>query len=75
MGESLRSAAIADKIVGSAAAMLKEQGVNITTKNLVPRILNRDGTDLCPFEKLAQGASSPSRLFSALESFFTEHNQ
>ena len=97
MGDSLHDAAIADKIVGSAVAMLclyartasvyasiatkgalamlKEQGVNVTSKNVVPHILNYNGTDLCPFEKLARSASSPSQLLSALESLFVEGNQ
>ena len=93
-GDGLHGAAIADKIVGSAVAMLclyaqiasvyasiasrkalamlREQGVTITTKNTVPHILNYEGTDLCPFEKLAQGANKPSQLFSALKSFFAK---
>ena len=97
MGERLHGAAMADKIVGSAAAMLclyaeiasvyanaaskkalamlQEQGVNVTAENLVPLILNRDGTDMCLFEKLAGSAGSPSLLFSTLESVFAEHNQ
>ena len=97
MGESLHGAAIADKIVGSAVAMLclhaqissvyagiaskgalamlEEQGINIRGETVVSRILNRDGSDLCPFEKLARKASSPAQLFSALESFFAEDNR
>ena len=95
--DDLHGAAIADKIVGSAAAMLclyariasvyadiastgaltmlREKGVTITSKNEVPHIFDYDGTDLCPFEKLALSASTPSQLFSALESFFIEGNQ
>ena len=94
MNNDLHGAAIADKIVGSAAAMLclyaqiasvyasiaskealailREQGGPITTRNEVPHILNHEGTDLCPFEKLAQSANKPSQLFSALKSFFAE---
>ncbi len=97
LGDDLRGAAIADKIVGSAAAMLclyaqiasayalvastraltmlREKGVTITSKNEVPHIFNYDGTDLCPFEKLALSASNPSQLFSTLESFFAEGSQ
>jgi hypothetical protein len=58
-----------------ALAMLRGQGVTITSKNVVRHILNHEGTDLCPFEKLAQGVSSPSQFFSVLESFFAEGNQ
>lgn len=96
-GGSLTGAAVADRIVGSAAAMLclyagvasayagtasqkalellKEQGVDVVSDSVVPYILNHDGTDLCPFEKLAQNISNPSQLFSALESFFAGGNR
>ena len=55
--------------------MLREKGVTITSKNEVPHIFNYDGTDLCPFEKLALKYKEPPQLFSALESFFAEGNQ
>ena len=91
---ALCNAAVADRIVGSAVAMLclhvqiasvyasivsmaalamlKGQGVTITGKNVVHHIFNYDGTDLCRFEKLAQGCRQPSELFSALQSLFAE---
>ncbi len=92
--DALRNAAVADRVVGlamamlclyarvasvyagvvstGALAMLKGQGVTITSKNVVPHIFNYDGTDLCPFEKLAQKYRQPSELFSALQSLFVE---
>ena len=92
LGDSLHGAAIADKIIGAAIAMLclyaqiasvyaetaskealnllKEHRVAVASKSIVPHILNRNGTDLCPFEKLAHNANSPAQLFSALESMF-----
>ena len=92
MGKSLHNAAVADRIVGSAVAMLclharitavyagiasqgaldilKGQGVTISSKNVVPHISNYDGTDLCPFEKLARNSENPAQLFSTLESIF-----
>jgi len=97
MGQSLHNAAVADRIVGSAVAMLclhagitsvyagiasqgaldmlKGQGVTIGSKSIVPYIYNYDGTDLCPFEKLARDAGKPSRLFTALQSLFAEGDQ
>ncbi len=92
MAERLHNAALADRVVGSAVAMLclhariasvyavtASQGaldilgrhsLFVTTENVVPHISNRDGTDLCPFEKLARDAESPARLFSVLELVF-----
>ena len=97
MGKSLHNAAVADRIVGSAVAMLclharitsvyagiasqgaldmlKEQGVTISSKSTVPYISNYDGTDLCPFEKLARSCQGPSQLFAALQSLFAEGDQ
>ena len=96
MEKSLHNAAIADRIVGSAVAMLclyaritsvyagiasqgaldmlKGQGVTVSSKNAVPYISNYDGTDLCPFEKLARNSGNPAQLFSNLKSMFGGHS-
>jgi hypothetical protein len=95
--ESLHNAAVADRIVGSAVAMLclhariasvyagiasqgaldmlRKSGVTVCSKSTVPYISNYDGTDLCPFEKLAGKCRKPSELFVALQSFFGEGEQ
>ncbi|MGB6873571.1 MAG: DUF1893 domain-containing protein [Dehalococcoidia bacterium] len=97
MGKGLHNAAVADRIVGSAVAMLclharitsvyagiasqgaldmlKGQGVTVSSKDAVPYISNYDGTDLCPFEKLAGSCQGPSQLFTALQSLFAEGGQ
>jgi len=97
MGKSLHNAAMADRIMGSAVAMLclharitsvyasiasqgaldmlKGQGVTVSSENTVPFISNYDGTDLCPFEKLARSCQGPSQLFAALQSLFAEGDQ
>jgi len=97
METSLHNAAVADRIVGLAVAMLclqaritsvyagiasqgaldmlKGQGVTISSKSTVPYISNYDGTDLCPFEKLAGSCQGPSQLFAALQSLFAEGDQ
>jgi len=97
MGRSLHNAAMADRIMGSAVAMLclharitslyagiasqgaldmlKGQGVTVSSKSTVPYISNYDGTDLCPFEKLAGSCQGPSQLFAALQSLFAEGDQ
>jgi len=94
MGTSLHNAAMADRIVGSAVAMLclyaritsvyagiasqgaldmlKGQGVTVSSRTGVPYISNYDGTDLCPFDKLAGSCQRPSQLFAALQSLFAE---
>jgi phosphatidylglycerophosphatase A len=95
--KSLHNAAVADRIVGLAVAMLclharvasvyagiasqgaldmlKKSGVTVDSKNTVPHISNYDGTDLCPFEKLAGSCRRPSQLFAALQALFAEGDQ
>jgi len=97
METNLHNAAVADRIMGLAIAMLclhvriasvyadimsqgaldmlKNRGVTISSKSIVPHIFDYDGTDLCPFEKLAQSCQEPSRLLTALKSLFTEGGQ
>ena len=53
-----------------ALTMLRNGGADASALETVPSILNSDGTDLCPFEKLAQSCRQPSELFSALEGLF-----
>ncbi len=58
-----------------ALTMLHKQGIAVTAKEVIPTIFNSDHTDLCPFEKLARSATSPSQLFSTLKSLFSEAKQ
>ena len=58
-----------------ALDMLKGKGVAVSSKNIVPHISNYDGTDLCPFEKMARSCREPSQLLATLQSFFAEGGQ
>ena len=97
IGRGLHNAAVADRIVGSAVAMLclyarvssvyagivseaafdmlKKKGVAVISKTTVPHISNYDGTDLCPFEKLADSCRKPSQLLAALQSLLVKGDQ
>ena len=92
--KGLHKAAAADRIVGSAVAMLclcagvgavyaeiasqgaidmlKRSGVRVDSRNTVAYISNYDGTDLCPFEKLAGTCRKPAQFLAALQSLFAE---
>jgi hypothetical protein len=94
VGNGLHNAAVADRIVGLAVAMLclyarissvyadtashaaldllKKKGVVVDSRNAVSHISNHDGTDLCPFEKLAGNCQTPSQLMTALQSLFAK---
>jgi phosphatidylglycerophosphatase A len=65
----------ADIATTGALDMLKGQGITVSSKTTVPHISNYDGTDLCPFEKLARSCQRPSQLFAALQSLFAEGDQ
>lgn len=55
-----------------ALDMLEKSGVAIDSENTVPNISNYDGTDLCPFEKLAGSCQKPSQLMTKLQSLFAK---
>jgi hypothetical protein len=97
IGKSLHNAAVADRVVGLAVAMLclharvssvyagivsqgafdmlKKKGVAVDSRSTVPHISNYDGTDLCPFEKLAESCQKPSQFLATLESLFSQGDQ
>ncbi len=97
IGKSLHNAAMADRIVGLAVAMLcvhahiasvyadvasdaaldmlQNNGVVVDARNTVSHISNADGTDLCPFEKLAGSCQKPSQLMAALQSLLARGDQ
>jgi hypothetical protein len=57
-----------------AIDMLKRQEVTVSSKRIVAYISNYDGTDMCPFEKLARNSENPAQLFSNLKSMFGGHS-
>jgi hypothetical protein len=65
----------ADIASQGALDMLRGQGVTVSSKNIVPHISNYDGTDLCPFEKMARSCQKPSQLLAVLQSLFSEGAQ
>ncbi len=52
-----------------ALAQLTGAGVAASYGSLVPRILNKPQTDLCPLEKLTQDIDAPSEAVAALQAF------
>jgi hypothetical protein len=46
---------------------LDEYGIRVEYASLIPRILNRRGEDICPFEKLSQNLSSPEEAYKILK--------
>jgi hypothetical protein len=89
IGKGLKTSAVADKLVGEAAAqlcayssvlevfavtlskcgkdVLEKNNIRCEYENFVPHILNQSKTDLCPFEKIVAGSSSPRDAFERLK--------
>jgi hypothetical protein len=87
-GEPLNGAAVADRVIGKAAALLlvygkidslyaavlsrfaakvlEDHGITYEYDKMVPNIINRDGTDMCPMEKLVLEIDDPAEAFRAL---------
>jgi hypothetical protein len=65
------------------AATISEEGIKVLEdneiiyqfENEVPNILNHDGTDVCPFEKLVIGCRDPKEAYTKLKSFAESDNK
>jgi hypothetical protein len=65
----------ADVASNGALDMLQKNGVVVDARDTVSHISNADGTDLCPFEKLAGSCQKPSQLMAALQSLLAKGDQ
>ena len=52
----------------SAEAVLAENGIELKALRVIPQIRNRDNTDQCPMEKMADKTGSPEAFYKELES-------
>ena len=50
-----------------ALAVLRDYGVEGSYGELVPHILNREGTGICPMEQAVTGINDPERAHAAVE--------
>jgi hypothetical protein len=48
--------------------VLQDQGVSLEFENLVPNILNRQQTGMCPFEKIVAAVSDAEEAYEKLKS-------
>jgi hypothetical protein len=54
----------------AAVEELRTANIKLVADDETPRILNRDGTDGCPFEKMTEALASSHEVFHALVDFF-----
>jgi len=54
--------------------ILRKNGIKAEYDNLVPRIMNRRGDDICPFEKISSTARSPEEAYIKLRNYVKKMN-
>ena len=50
-----------------ALAVLRDYGIEASYGELVPHIINREGTGICPMEKAVMGINDPQSAHAAVE--------
>jgi iron complex outermembrane receptor protein len=53
----------------SAMLALKNSNIKFEYEKIVPRIMNKEKNDICPFEKLVIDCSSPTQAYEKIKSF------
>lgn len=56
-------------ISDSAVAEFRLADIKLVADKRTPYILNRQGTDMCPFEKMTEASRSPDEVFRTLAGF------
>lgn len=55
-----------------ALDVLNKAGIPVTYSQKAANIINREGTDICPVEKLTASASSPSEAYTLIKNFLKQ---
>lgn len=63
----------ADVMSEPALALLQDHGIIAEYGQLVDHIINRDGTDWCPLEKLSRDENNPAAIVARIQDFFQSH--
>lgn len=63
----------ADVMSEPALALLQDHGIIAEYGQLVDHIINRDGTDWCPMEKLSRDENNPAAIVARIQNFFQSH--
>lgn len=65
----------ADVISQAAMVLFKQSRVEVQYKQIVPNIINRAGTDICPVEKLCRNCKTAEECLPLIDKFITEMNR
>ncbi len=77
VGRAAAMLCVYSKAASVFAVMISEEGIKVLEENKlfyrfenrVPNILNQEGTDICPFEKLVMELTRPEEAYKKLKSF------
>lgn len=61
-------------ISNHAVDVLREAGITVEYDTLVPSIINRDGTGICPVENLTMNIDDPQVAFERIKQFLINNN-
>lgn len=68
------SQVFAQLISEQAVHVLHAADIEIDYDTVVPNIINRDGTDICPVEKLTMNITDPNVAFEKIQEFLINKN-
>jgi len=77
VGRAAAMLCVYSKAASVFAVTISEEGIKVLEdnkvfyqfENHVPNILNQEGNDICPFEKLVMGFTKPEEAYKKLKSF------
>lgn len=64
----------AEVVSEPALDVLRHAGIATSYNTLVPNIINRNGTDMCPVEKLTMTVSNPDVALEKIKEFLINNN-
>lgn len=62
----------ADTMSDLALEILRNRDIDISFDKIVPHIINRDNTDLCPLEKATRNLEGPKAVLAEIKRFMEE---
>lgn len=65
----------ADVISKAAMVLFEQSRVEVQYKQIVPNIINRTGTDICPVEKLCRDCKTVSECLPLIDKFIKDMSQ
>ena len=64
----------ASLISSQAVEVFQEAGIRVDYDKMVPNIINRDGSDICPVEKLTMSITDPEVAREKIKEFLISKN-